>query len=688
MQSTQQSDDSQPSTKLIGTTLKRELNAKYNRDYRARQKAAGTPKTGGKRQYGSQFKGFHGFDGEGMDYDGSHALYTLRAGELELYNDGKALTSQNMIPWLANLPHQTYVGFSLGYDFTMILRELATLTYKSGNSFVKRLLGDREDWTDDEKKFGIRIPGIPGIAIRYVPRKSLCLTNYYPVNGKKLNTVRISDTFGFFQSSFLTALSDWSIGSKEEIAAIEKGKRGRGNFNGSIEERQYNALECVLLEKLMAKFKGACDNANMTPALWEGAGWLATRMYELHKNPTRKENVLPDEIAPIADIAYYGGRFEVLRYGRIRGPIYDYDINSAYPSNMKDLPCLRPGHGYWTKTAEGKWTLHSVSWQPREGPELRLGPLPVRLKTGTVVFPLKSAPGTRDWYWSYEITAAWPFDFTVHDSRSYIQTCDCKPFGWVPDQYQERLRIQQEHGKQAAVAPKLGLNSLYGKTAQRVGERPYFNLVYAGIITSMCRAQILRVAYYLPGSEHVIMIATDGIFTSHEIPGIETPKEKILGGWDKTTFKDGLVIAQPGLYWEPVSKPSGLTKSRGISANVISKHRVNAEKIWDNHQRDKVYGFDITIPSMFNSLEVSLARNKPERIGQWDTDVKRTYYFSVGEKRYASRYHPDGSIIADALETAGPTTRSKDSNYDEVTETQQDSDNLHDSELLDEEGIQ
>lgn len=687
MLSTQQSDDSQQSTKSIGTELKREQTAKRNREYRARLKAKGESPKG--KQYGSRFQGFHGFDGEGMDYDGFHALYTLRAGELELYNDGKPLTSQQMIPWLANLPHQTYVGFSLGYDFTMILRELAPLTYKSGNSFIKRLLGDREDWTDDEKKFGIRIPGLPGIALRYVPRKSLCLTNYYPVNGKKLKTVRISDTFGFFQSSFLTALDDWKIGTKKEIATITAGKRGRGNFTGSIEERQYNTLECVLLEQLMAKFKIACDNANMTPALWEGAGWLATRMYQLHNNPTREETVLPEDIAPLADLAYYGGRFEVLRYGRIRGPIYDYDINSAYPSNMSELPCLLPNHGQWTPDTRGRWTLHSVSWRPAHSFSPTLGPLPVRLKTGTVVFPLASAPGAKDWYWSYEIDAAYPFDFTIHDSRSYIQTCDCRPFGWVPDQYQERLRIQAEHGKQAAVAPKLGLNSLYGKTAQRVGERPYFNLVYAGIITSMCRAQILKIAYEYPDSKHVIMIATDGIFTSCQIPSIAIRiiEGKTLGDWDITKFKNGLVIAQPGLYWEPVSKPNGLTKSRGISANVISKHRVNAEKIWDNHQRDQVYGFDITIPSMFNSLEVSLARNKPERIGQWDTDVKRTYYFSVGEKRYASRYHPDGSIIADALTSAGPTTRSKDSNYDEVTETQQDSDNLHDSELLDEEGI-
>lgn len=687
MESTSTSECTPPSeNENTSTASEKERSAKYSRDYRARQKTKGI--TAGKKKYGSRFEGFHGFDGEGMDYNGSHALYTLRAGDLELYNDGKALTSQQMITWIGNLPHKTYVGFSLGYDFTMILREFAPITYKSGNSFIKRLIGDRADWTDQEKQFGIRIPGMPGICIKYVPRKSLVITNYYPVSGKKINVVRISDTFGFFQSSFLNTLKDWKIGTDEEITIIKEGKSGRGNFTGSIEERQYNALECVLLEQLMNKFKTACDNANMTPALWEGAGWLATRMYDLHNNPKRKDTVLPDDIAPLADQAYYGGRFEVLRLGRIPRRIYDYDINSAYPSNMAELPCLLPNHGKWTKSRRrSPWKLHSVSWTPKNEYEPRLGPLPVRLKSGTVVFPLSSAPGAKDWYWSYEIDAAYPFDFTIHESRYYVQTCDCKPFGWVPDQYKERLRIQAEHGKQAAVAPKLGLNSLYGKTAQRVGdERPYFNLVYAGIITAMCRAQILKVAYDIPSSEHVLMIATDGIFTSLDIPDIDKKLTgtKELGGWDRTIFEDGLVIIQPGLYWEPVTHPNGLTKSRGISARVIAAHRVEAEKVWDTHRETKNIDFNVYIPSVFNSLEVSLARNKPERIGQWDTNVKRTYHYSVGEKRNVTRYAADGSWICDALKTAGPTVRSKDSNYEEYDEAKLDALNIQDSELLSE----
>jgi len=685
MASTQSSEDSQLQTSPIGITLKRKHTAKRNREYRARLKAKGTP-IGGK-QYGSQFKGFHGFDGEGMDYDGFHALYTLRAGDLELYNEGKALTSQQMITWIANLPHTTYVGFSLGYDFTEILRELTPITYRSGNSFITRLLGDREDWTDNEKQFGIRVPGLPGIAIKYVPRKSLCITNYNPVNGNKLKRVRISDTFGFFQESFIGALESWKIGTPRELKTIRSGKNGRGSFTGSIEERKYNALECILLEKLMDKFKTTCDEANMTPALWEGAGWLATRMYELHKTPTRHETVLPDEIAPIVDLAYYGGRFEVLRYGRISGPIYDYDINSAYPSNMEGLPCLLPNHGKWENNRKrSPWILHSVSWKPKDEYSPQLGPLPVRLKSGTVVFPLTSAPGAKDWYWSYEIDEAYPFNFTIYDSRSYTQTCDCKPFGWVPEQYEERLRIQAEHGKQAAIAPKLGLNSLYGKTAQRVGERPYFNLVYAGIITSMCRAQILKIAYESPSSHHVLMIATDGIFTDRQVPsiGVRIIEGKALGDWDTTKFKDGLIIVQPGLYWQPTSNPDGLTKSRGISAKVIAKHRAEAEHVWDTHRSQEVpdLSFNVTIPSMFNSLEVSLARNKPERIGQWDTNVERTYNYSVGEKRIPTFYLPDGSIMTEPLETAGPTIRSKDSNYEEYDEAHLDGDNIHDSEIL------
>jgi hypothetical protein len=40
----------------------------------------------------------------------------------------------------------------------------------------------------------------------------------------------------------------------------------------------------------------------------------------------------------LAQQAYYGGRFEVGAVGRLSQEIWEYDIHSAYPSQMSKLP--------------------------------------------------------------------------------------------------------------------------------------------------------------------------------------------------------------------------------------------------------------------------------------------------------------------------------------------------------------
>ena len=51
------------------------------------------------------------------------------------------------------------------------------------------------------------------------------------------------------------------------------------------------------------------------------------------------------EFERAANHGYYGGRFEVSRYGFIPGPVYQYDLHSAYAAQMPKLPC--PLHTRW-----------------------------------------------------------------------------------------------------------------------------------------------------------------------------------------------------------------------------------------------------------------------------------------------------------------------------------------------------
>jgi hypothetical protein len=114
----------------------------------------------------------------------------------------------------------------------------------------------------------------------------------------------------------------------------------------------------------------------------------------------------------LASAAYYGGRFEVTRIGAIGGPIFDYDINSAYPDVMRDLPCLE--HGEWREWSARAMALdldpachvfvaplrfdHGSASREASGDRMNVCGLPIRQKSGRLFWPVKGA-GV---YWSCE----------------------------------------------------------------------------------------------------------------------------------------------------------------------------------------------------------------------------------------------------------------------------------------------
>jgi hypothetical protein len=101
---------------------------------------------------------------------------------------------------------------------------------------------------------------------------------------------------------------------------------------------------------------------------------------------------------------------------------------------------------------------------------------------------------------------------------------------------------------------KLGLNALYGKTAQQVGARyvdgalrtpPFFQLDWAGYVTAGCRAKLMEAAIQKPHA--IIMFATDGLFSTEELD-LDCPAEKTLGAWERQVH-DGITVVMPGVYW-------------------------------------------------------------------------------------------------------------------------------------------
>ena len=313
---------------------------------------------------------FMAIDGEGggTDYLGRQNYQLMVAAGLtgepyRLHRDGKPLTVTDCLDFILSLPAEPIlVGFYFAYDVTQIIRGIRKAPT------LRRILDPRQGrngpcytyWGD--------------YAILYQQGQYFRVARLDRSGPKpviiKGSTRTVYETFGFFQCSLVDAIEKWTIGSEHERAIIAKNKKLRDEFSeltGEIIE--YCELECRLLSTLVTALREVCIAAGIVPKQWSGAGWLAAALLDKNGVPKRpltaKETAARGEKKPgkhakpaclrrperdrefeiAANLAYYGGRFEVSRHGFIPRPVYQYDLHSAYAAQMPKLPC--PLHTEW-----------------------------------------------------------------------------------------------------------------------------------------------------------------------------------------------------------------------------------------------------------------------------------------------------------------------------------------------------
>jgi hypothetical protein len=605
---------------------------------------------------------FMGVDGEGGGTDElgrqNYFLMAAVAGTSEAYvrhAGGEALTVSDCIESLLGLPAEPIlVGYGIGYDVTQILRGIKE----------PRL---RQILNPPQGRNGPCYTYWGDYAIIYQQGQYFRVARLDRTEPKPVilrgSSRTVYETLGFFQCSFVKAIIDWNIGDEAGRALIAKNKNRRDEFSELTDEIVgYCVLECHYLAMLMTQFREVCTAAGILPERWSGAGWLASALLKKHgvpkrpltaresaalaeqkpaKRPKTKESRRPErdkEFEIAANKAYHGGRFEVSAIGPIPGPIYKYDIRSAYPAAMPHLPC--PQHTRWEhrprakRLPESGFYLAKISFSHPDGPWCGL---PFWLKP-TLFWPLQ---GT-GWYWSPEIEGAQRYlraDVVVRDLWVARCDCSCRSFDWVNGLYEERRRI----GSDTRGYPlKLGLNSLYGKTAQRCGRGPYHDVVSAGLITAVTRARLLEALSQNPHS--VVMLATDAVFSRERLP---LDIGEGLGQWEEKVWPD-LFIAQPGVYWSP-SKLDESVKSRGAPRSVIGKaaprfQEVFAEWLALMHrpgamdrllEERHIPTVPVTV-RVFYGCRLALARGKSWLAGKWG-DETRTVRFEWKTKRDSMR---------------------------------------------------
>jgi DNA polymerase type B, organellar and viral len=539
---------------------------------------------------------FVGVDGEGGNvpepgalFGDSHEYLLLRAGD-QVLETGDPLGWEECLSFLAGLhPAFTYVSYYFDYDVTMMLR-------RAPEPALRQLLA---------KGGFMQSARIGNYDVSYTPHKEFKVRH----RREGAKWVTISDMGPFFQCSFVKALTDWNIGTPEQRERIAADKARRSEFGAMTAlEREYNREEVELFEQLAQEFAEACYTVGYIPARWQGPGWLATAVMRAHDVARSKDLPITSNklLMKLANEAYYGGRFEITCVGPVPGPVFEYDINSAYPHAMASvLPCLR--HGTWIKQAgrpdAGTLGFGQVSFDHEEG--VNLCHLPIRTKEGGLTFP-RQASGV---YWSLELDAAERAGTRVISTGTWYvyqngKTCTCEPFAFVPELYAQRKRIGK-NGRGRIL--KLALNSLYGKMAQSIGMPAYSNPIYASLITANTRAMIIDAYRTDPGS--VVAIATDAVYS-------RTPLELDcgdgLGQWDRTVLDDGMFNVMPGMYYS--GGRAGAT--RGVPLPSFQ----DAERDFKAAFEDLKNGKPRTVRidgTGFITIRQALAWNKPHLAGSW-----------------------------------------------------------------------
>lgn len=545
---------------------------------------------------------FVGLDGEGV----GNRYVLLQDSRGGLAWNRRGLSTAECFSWLvarwkdarSEHPNPVFAVYGARYDFDHWLRDLPDEEHAALNSKEKEpvwLQGDFRGWR-----------------VLYIPRKLLRL---WSPGGSQ---VTVFDVVSYFQASFVEACKAMRIPVPR---VITEGKRRRVAF--SLRDRafmeRYNAAEVEVLAEMMTRLYQRITRAGIEPRAWHGPGALASAVLNREKVKRQLypyvEERTPRELWSAWDCGYFGGRIESTVVGTV-GPVFAYDIASAYPHAIAQLPRLRGGCELcasgdplseeahecigapyvaewdrldarnarrslslqldvpaWSKR-DRRLGVYLVEWHLPEGAPL--GPFPWRERsTGAVSFPLNG----RGWYWMPEVRAAlnrWgPKRITIE--RAWLcdahepTTLACE----IPRLYEERRRMKAR-GDDAELALKLAINSCYGKLAQREGRAPFRCLPWAGWITSTTRARIMEA---ISGRESdVLSIATDGILSRRRLD--LAPLGKNLGDWGEETY-DSATLLMSGLYL--LHKGGAIEKraSRGVSTPKTTSGEASRGLNWN-----------------------------------------------------------------------------------------------------------
>jgi DNA polymerase family B len=589
-----------------------------------------------------------GCDGEGLNLSGEH-LYGYFAAwtetdEVAVAEDMGGLHTRDILETLLDIkrehPDALLVGFSLGYDITKwienlpahIIYSLARPEQRTGRHGPRPVQWGRYLLNYVRGKFTVT-------ELTSDEHRDRCKhqTDGRCAGCKPGLSCTVWDVWAFFQGSFIDACLNWKVITPDEHAELKAMKDKRSSFKPSEWPRitSYCGLECRRLASLVSRMIQAHRDAGLNLSSYYGAGSSATAlMRSMHIKDFM--GTVPEAMNDAISCAFFGGRFELSRVGPVTGTVYCYDIASAYPDQLRKLPCLHCGT--WIQITNPFQVERAVLAATHALVEWRLdtnaldgrcnqhwGPFPFRQDDGTIIFP---GAGGRGWCGREEYLVAkehWK-GVRARSAWVYVRRCNHQPFTEIADLYLKRL----QWGKDGpGIVLKLAANSCFGKLAQSVGVNPPFQcFLWAALVTSGTRAELLRAIAHNPSA--VLMTATDGIVSRLPlplpmamVPGFrdEEGKEKPqLGQWEVTEEEHGIMLIRPGIAFplgsehvDPL-KVGKEWKARGIGKSTLARHKEAIINGWTENGEGAVTLTRTLFRGFKSAVGVS---GRSEHYGKW-----------------------------------------------------------------------